>query len=342
MSSSLEVLKYTHFTAGYTDTRPQKPSSLRPQSYCRLSKSRRNYSERLANVKFSITMRPMLRVVPSAACPVSIELAAVLSQATWCLDEAALTVFKVEDPDFDSGFYLHKFKQLAMEFERRLPSKRQLGAMAQAFIQFMATENGFRGDEENYFDPDNVYLHRVLERRKGMPLSLSIIYIEVARRVGLSILGVGLPGHFLIQIEGQALYIDPFYSGDVLTEEGCRARFHRIYGRDAHFDSHFLKPVHKTQILARFINNLKGIYVRKQDPSKAIQLINLYLVLYPDANPEILERGLLYRQLECFNPALRDFESYLNSLPDDGSTVEERQKILQEIAALKRLTLNFH
>lgn len=277
-----------------------------------------------------------------ALSSLSTQLSSLLRQSQWHLDEAALVISHLDDPALDPDLYLHKLNQLALELDRRIPSKRNMGAVLPAFIEFMASENGFCGEESDYFNPQNVYLHQVIERRRGMPLSLSIIYMEVARRIGIPVQGIGLPGHFLIQVEGNPSYIDPFCHGERLNEAACRTRFHRIYGPDAHFDPRFLRPVTQKQMLARLINNLKGIYVRKPDPYITIQLIDLYLVIYPDASQEILERGLLYRELECFNPALRDFETYLGTLADDESTLEQRQKILQEIAALKRMTLSFH
>lgn len=279
--------------------------------------------------------------------PQANELADLLTQAEWPLDRAALIVAKLEDPQLDIDLYVHKLNCLASEFDRRIPSKRNLDAVVTQFIHFMAFENGFTGDEKDYFNPGNSYLHRVMDNRRGIPIALSIIYMEVARRVRLPLLGIGMPGHFLLQVQGridnkESPYIDPFYRGELLTESGCKVRFRRIYGEHAHFDRRFLRPLDKRQILARLINNLKGIFSRKHDTYKSIKLIDLYLALYPDTTHELLERGLLYRQLECFSPALHDLENYFATLPEDDAHAEERQRLLTEIAALKRLTLQLH
>lgn len=276
------------------------------------------------------------------ARPLSDELAALLKNPTWSLDHAALIISKLEDPNLDIGLYLERLDRLAFEFERQVASKRNLEAVVAKFIHFMAVENGFKGDEVDYFNPANAYLYRVIDSRKGIPIALAILYIEVARRIRLPILGIGMPGHFLLQVEPTGAYIDPFYNGAVLDEAACRKRFHTIYGEAAHFNRHFLRPLDRREILARLVNNLKGLFARAADLPKVLQLLDFYLLLYPDAAQEYLERGLVYRQLECFNPALRDFERYLETLPDDDGSRTQRERVMNEIATLRRLTATFH
>ncbi len=278
----------------------------------------------------------------SLIAPLS-EFSALLSDPHWTLDRAALLLGKLEGAALDIDHYLRRLDSLAESVERRLPSKRDNAFVLSTLVSFLAREEGFCGEEADYFNPQNAYFHMTLDRRRGIPITLSLLYLELARRIRLPLVGIGMPGHFLVRLEGQeGVYLDPFYRGESLDEQACEARFRRIYGADAHFDRRFLRPVNKQQILARMINNLRGIFGRKNDFERVIRLIDLYLVLYPEANRERFERGLLYRQLECFEPALRDFEAYLASLPQDESRLEQRQKITNEIVMLKRMARCLH
>jgi regulator of sirC expression with transglutaminase-like and TPR domain len=181
----------------------------------------------------------------------------------------------------------------------------------------MFVERGFVGNSDNYYDPRNSYLNEVLERRTGIPITLSLVYSEVAQRLGLPVYGVSFPGHFLVKYIGKPeIIIDPFF-GTIITPQECAQRLHGIYGSKARFDRRLLHPAGAREILVRLLSNLKQIYVDTSDFERALACVDRILLLQPDEPRELRDRGILYQRLECYAAALRDFERYLRLAPDD-------------------------
>ncbi len=193
--------------------------------------------------------------------------------------------------------YLSQFDKLAEVAGRAVHSP---GLPALTLAQFLFDELGFSGNASDYTDPRNSYLNEVLERRLGIPISLSVLYIEIARRIGIRAEGVGLPGHFIVRVnmkQGEVIYLDPFHGGHALTEEDCRTRVATVTGGVLPFHESFLNPVQSRYILTRMLNNLKNFYASANDHPRAAKVIERLLVLNPDDVTEMRNLGVLYGQM---------------------------------------------
>ncbi len=232
------------------------------------------------------------------------------------LGEAALLIACEEYPDLDVARYLDRLDTLADRF-RRCGSQGGSDVGVLALNAFLFGEAGFAGNTEAYYDPRNSFLNEVLDRRLGIPITLGMLYMEIARRVGVRVEGIGLPGHFLLRYAGAegSFYIDAFHRGEFLSAEDCRLRFREVNERDLAFRPEFLEPVTKRQMLTRMLCNLKGIYIQAGEWCRAVSATERLLLLNPEASGEMRDRGLLYFRLECFRNALRDLEAYLEREP---------------------------
>lgn len=244
------------------------------------------------------------------------------------LGRAALAMACAEYPNLEIEKYLARLERAADAVRRRVgDGKDALHAIgALNFVLFR--ELGFRGNADDYYDPRNSFLNEVIERRLGIPITLSVLFMELARRIGLRVDGVGFPGHFLVKCvqEGQDVVIDPFNGGEIRSIENLQTWLHEMYGGKVELQADFLMPVGKKQILKRMLGNLKMIYLRADETSKCLSVLERLVILDPDSAPDLRDRGFLYLKLECFRQALEDLESYLNLAPDagDGGVIRER------------------
>lgn len=241
----------------------------------------------------------------------------LLAEPVLRLDEAALAIAAEEYPGLEAAAYLAQLDRLAEQVRRRAPAPLRAANTLRALRDVLFEEEAFRGNEKSYYDPRNSYLNEVLDRRLGIPISLSILFMEVARRVGLTLEGVGFPGHFLVKLKpevGPEIFIDPYNGGELLSADECVARFKNVsHGRD--FDERFLQGVTPRQILGRMLHNLKRIYVEQGDDVRAFWVIDRLLLLAPDAIDEVRDRGLVEARLGLKPAAARDLEAYLAKEP---------------------------
>ena len=234
------------------------------------------------------------------------------------LAPAALAIALVEYPSLDPGPYLEMLDRMGAEAAARLNVPRE--ESVRAFNEYLYDELGFTGNRERYDDPRNSFLNEVLDRRTGIPISLAVIYLEVARRAGLRVDGVNFPGHFLLRA-GQldtgsdTLIIDPFHGGALLSEYDCRQLLRSHVGDEAAFDSRLLLPATRHDIVVRMLVNLKRLYVRMRSFPQARFASTLLLAIDPGAISELRDRGLLAYHLQDFSGALRDLEEYLRLVP---------------------------
>ena len=257
-------------------------------------------------------------------------------QAVDCSDEqidlgrAALTIALAEYPTLDFSAYLGRISDLALEVAERA------GVDADAFRTIAAlnfvlfARHGFRGNRDDYYDPKNSFLNEVIERKTGIPITLSVLYMEVAGRVGLTVEGIGFPGHFMVKTEadGNEIVIDPFNSGDIKTEEDLTAMVQQMYGGKLGFRREFLAPVSKKQILTRVLTNLKVIYAKADDMVKTLGTLDRLLILDPASTDDIRDRGVIYTRLECYGQAKDDFERYLELAPDADDAAAVREQLV--------------
>ena len=254
---------------------------------------------------------------------------ALVAGPTPGLAEAALAIAAEEYPELDATAYLAELDRLAGLVIRRSPVARRAATTLRAVREILFEDEGFRGNEKAYYDPRNSYLNQVLDRHLGIPITLSLVFMEVARRAGLVLEGVGFPGHFLVKLSPEAgpeIFIDPYNAGELLTAEECVARFKSVsQGRD--FDPKFLQAVSPHLILGRMLHNLKRIYVEQGDDVRAYWVIDRLLILSPGAADEIRDRGLVSARLGLKPAAARDLETYLALQPTAADVGEIREML---------------
>ena len=266
------------------------------------------------------------------------EFATTVAPGPHCdLGRAALTIARIAYPDLDAGPYLARLDALAASARPRLPADVPPAEAGLALASYLFRDLGFRGNADDYYDPRNSFLNDVLERRTGIPISLSVLLIEIGTRLGLAAEGVGFPGHFLVRI-GSVLF-DPFYGGRPVGPEELLTRYRALSGMPAEMlPPDALRPADRPAILARMLRNLTRVYLDRREHACALAAADLLLVLEPDAPAEVRLRGLLYEQLECTAAALADFRRYLELHPEapDADTIRER------IVNLARATVTLH
>jgi regulator of sirC expression with transglutaminase-like and TPR domain len=254
--------------------------------------------------------------VPSEA---TTRLAAILrpSGGRIPLAEAALWIAAEEYLALDVEAYLDRLDELAERARPRVapfPSAERVVR----FNHFLFRELGFAGNSDDYNDPRNSFLNEVLDRRVGIPITLALVYTEIGGRIGLPVVGVGFPGHFLVRWVGeQPALIDPFFFGKVVTRDECAERLRAAYGPEASMEERLLAPATPREILARMLRNLKVNYLARGDLSRALSAVDRTLIVTPDDPGELRDRGTLYFRLECFAAALADFERFLELAPRD-------------------------
>jgi regulator of sirC expression with transglutaminase-like and TPR domain len=275
--------------------------------------------------------------VPLHLQPRAVQVAAELEQAMNASGEdlapAALAIARVEYPTLETAPYLNLLDKLGDEASARIgrPDAMRFEDDIRALNEYLYEELGFVGNRAQYDDPRNSFLNEVLNRRTGIPISLGVVYLEVARRAGLRVAGVNFPGHFLLrapasdragffeEAEG-ILIIDPFHSGALLSETDCRELLRQHLGDAAAFDRALLAPATRHQIVVRMLVNLKRLYVRMRSFPQARFISDLLLTVDPSAIVELRDRGLLAYHLQDFAGALRDLEAYLRLLPKSPRT----------------------
>jgi regulator of sirC expression with transglutaminase-like and TPR domain len=231
------------------------------------------------------------------------------------LAEASLVIASGEYPGLDVPHYLATLDRLGCQARERLG--RSPRDQVAGLNRYLFEEEGFRGAVEDYYDPRNSYLSDVIDRRMGIPITLSIIYMEVARRAGLEVFGVGLPGHFLVRAEGPGgtVLVDPFHGGAILSESDCQKRLDRVFEGRLRLEAGMLAPCARKGILARVLRNLKAIYVKADDYHRGLRTIDLLLALDPGSAEDRRDRGLLHAAFDCYSLAAGDLEAYLALAP---------------------------
>lgn len=247
------------------------------------------------------------------------------------LAKAALHLAQEDYPDLDVEEYLAQLDRMADTLRQRLPTTAYPMKIIRAINQYLYDELNFQGNTADYYDPRNSFFNEVLTRRLGIPITLSLVYLELAQRVGFPMAGIGLPGHFLIRptVEEMDLFVDPFSRGEVLFEQDCKDRFIKMFGEAARLEPHHLQPITPRAFLVRMLTNLKMIYLQRRDVQKALDAINRIMLIYPEAVSELRDRGLIYYQQGLLDQAYRDLERYLYEKPDAGDAFEIRHVMNQ-------------
>ena len=249
------------------------------------------------------------------------------------LDAAALEMASIERPGLDPAPYLQTLDQLASEIATRLGRGQDGPKFVRVANQYLFEELGFSGNEVEYYDPRNSCLDSVLDRRTGIPITLSVVYIEVARRLGQPVAGIGLPGHFIVQYDDgrYSTFADPFHGGKLLTEDDCRVLAREV-GVDIAKEPSTLQPVSNRYILVRMLNNLRTSYFRAKNYRKAAEALDLLVDAFP-ANAEYYKaRGVARLHMREFRAAKSDLEKYLKCSPE----AEDKAEVTKQLEAIHR------
>ena len=263
------------------------------------------------------------------------------------LARACLLIAQDAYPGLEIERYLGDLERLAIQLRDRLPRRAGAEEKILALNQFLYGDLGYTGNADDYYDPRNSYLNEVMDRRTGIPITLSVLYMELGRRIGLPLEGVSFPGHFLVRLElrGGTLVLDPFAGGEPQSEDELRQRLERVIPREATGGvpvrelplEQFLEPASKRQILARILRNLKSIYRQAEMPARMLDVLNRALVVSPESTADLRDRGIVYERLECYRAALRDLTDYLAREPDAHDLEEIRARLIELASLCARL-----
>ncbi len=247
----------------------------------------------------------------------------------------ALLIAQAEYPDLDRGAYRGRLEEMGREARDACTREPWAitGERLERLSRLFSERWGFRGNREDYHDPRNSFLNDVLDRRTGIPITLSLVYIEVGRQAGLELVGIGMPGHFLVGCAGRGdLFVDAFSEGALLGPADCAARLRELQP-EAAFRPEFLKPVGPRQILTRMLNNLLEIYLHMERYPKALASLEMILCLQPEEPTWLRRRALVHHRLKNYSRAMADLQSYLERVPE----APDREEVVQQLTVLQHL-----
>ena len=263
------------------------------------------------------------------------------------LARACLQIAEDAYPGLDVDGYVGEIDRFANRLRARFAPQAVAEDRVIALNEFMFDDLGFGGNTDDYYDPRNSYLNEVIDRRTGIPITLSVLYMEIGRRIGLPFEGVSFPGHFLVRLplRGGTLVLDPFSGGVPQSESELRERLKRVIPREAAGGipvaklplDEFLEPASNRQILARVLRNLKMVYREKDQPQRLLEVLNRMIVVTPDSAAELRDRGFVYQRLECWRPALQDLAEYLKREPEAPDQDDVRAKLVDLTLRCARL-----
>ena len=235
------------------------------------------------------------------------------------LAAAALYIAQEEHWNIDPSRYVKALDDMAEAERSRLGPRRNP-------LRVSKSVNGkFTGNIKDYYSADNSHLNCVIDRRIGIPISLSLVYLEIAHRLRFPMVGVGMPGHFLVRpvIEEMEVFVDPFHQGEVLFLADCKQKFHQLFPH-SQWKSEFLSGVMPKPFLARMLMNLKAIYIQQEADAEAVSVLDKLLILMPEAAGQMRDRGLLHHRMQNYELARHDLKGYLRSHPNapDGDRIQ--------------------
>jgi len=250
------------------------------------------------------------------------------------LAEAALLIARTEYPELDLPKHLARLESMAGQITTD-PGRSDIGNIL-ALNEFLFEREKFSGNEDEYDDPRNSFLNDVLDRKKGIPITLSLVYMELARRNGLPVWGVSFPGHFLVKYAADSgeIIIDPFNQGAVMTRQDCDERLKSNFGEDAEFRSEFLDAATNKQILSRMINNLKGTYFRRRNYPRVLRMIEMGQAIDPGSREELRDRGMVHLLMGHYAEARADLTTCAALSPPDDPGLKEITIALARLRAL--------
>jgi regulator of sirC expression with transglutaminase-like and TPR domain len=241
------------------------------------------------------------------------------------LERAALYIAQEEYPTLDVEAYLNGLDTMAADVLEQLPATQYPMKILRTINQYLYEDLGFTGNRTEYYDPRNSFLNEVIDRRMGIPITLSLVYLAIAERIGFPMIGVNMPGHFLIRpaVEEMEVFVDPFHQGEILFAQDCEDLLVKVFDRRVELRPEYIESVGNRQFLGRLLTNLKVIYINQKSFSKALDALDRILLLFPDSALELRDRGVLNYRLNHYTAARHDFQQYLAIAP----TAEDAQLI---------------
>lgn len=243
------------------------------------------------------------------------------------LGRATLLIAHGLDQTCDVEGAVEVLDQLAGAVREMLPPNPSASEAAEVLREYLFETLGFHGNKEDYFDPKNSFLHQVLARRTGIPITLSIVALEVAHRAGIPAFGIGFPGHFILGVGRReaCILMDAFHGGRRLNGKILTDLLRGVAGPDARVLPEHLRPASKRAILTRLLLNLRGVYQKRNEPLNLLHVLDRLVELNPFPVGELRDRGRMYAQLGCVELAREDLETYLSRAPHAADAHETRE-----------------
>lgn len=242
-------------------------------------------------------------------------------------------------PGLQPSYWLSELDCLADGIRLAVVEASGVRAKVEALNDYLFNRIGFRGNTDDYYDPCNSFLNEVLTRRTGIPITLSLIYVDVARRLGLPAKGIGLPGHFIagVKVSGKRILVDAYAGGKILTEAECDLLVRRATKYSGPFQPSWLQPARPREIVARMLNNLRGVYVQRESWAESIAVLNCLRALQPDSHEHTRDLGLLYYRSGRLRESIRHLERYLAKKPNATDFDQVKQSLGLMIDKVARL-----
>ncbi len=253
------------------------------------------------------------------------------------LDRAALCLAGEEYPELDIAHYLERLDALAQEVRDEIGNTQEQEPISKALNFVLFDRIGFTGNPDDYYNSENSFLHRVLDTRVGIPITLSVLYLEVARRLGLKCYGVGMPGHFLVALEELDLYLDAFHSGRLLSAGDCRRLVQEMFGASLNWSDDYLAPCGNYSIITRMLTNLKLIYIRDRNYRRGIGVLERITMIDPTAASLYKELAWCQIRLKDYRAAIQSLETYLRQADAPGDSAQVAEQIKSLWTAISRL-----
>ncbi|RDH81638.1 MAG: hypothetical protein DIZ80_16340 [endosymbiont of Galathealinum brachiosum] len=257
------------------------------------------------------------------------------------LAKAALMIARLEYPELDIDDYLSKIHNIAEEINNRLPATANAAEILKQLNHVLFIEKGYEGNSTSYYDPRNSFLNDVIERKLGIPISLSILYIELGNALGLPLSGVSFPGHFLVKLEisDGAIVLDPYFGGISLNEEDIEERLREYYGSKLNKSraQGVLASSTNKEIVLRVMRNLRNLYLQEENWTKALPLADIMVEMDDDQADALKARAAIYDQQECHTPALADYSAYLKLSPDNPGNQFIRARVIELAKSVRKV-----
>ena len=244
----------------------------------------------------------------------------------------ALLIASTDSPNVDIDGVLSNLDRMSEAARNRIPDDGNELQQLNAVTDLLFGVIGLSGNRDDYYDPRNSYINHVLERRMGIPITLSLLCIEVGRRAGVPILGIGMPGHFLIRHRDEPnFFVDSFNGGLLLSQDECGALMREAAGDAVRLEAHHLNPVTPREILARMLRNLKAIYWDREDFDQCIITIGALMAVLPDHPEEQRDRGVVHLKAGNHDQSAEDFAAYIEAAPN----AEDIQTVRNALSRLR-------